>query len=428
MALLAHGAALGDAAPPPDRLAGHGGPVRAITVSDDGMRALTASFDYSVILWDIAGPEAVILHRLTGHAGAVNDADFVPGLAQAVSVGDDGAMAAWDLGSGARIWMTAVDGYKALDLAVSPDGRLAAMAKWDGTARVVDLATGAQTLRLAHRSHVNAVAFDGADRLYTATYDGDVLAWDLATGTMLRPVVSHGWGVNAIALLPGDRLAFGALDGTLGLADLASGEITELVKSDRPVQAVTLSRDGALLGYGDGAGRIGVFTAEGQPVETGPVTQGPVWDFDFVPGTAEIYHVGLDDFAARWRIAPRDFAPIQSELPRRFQISDTADPGELEFLRKCSVCHTLTPDDANRAGPTLYGLFGRVSGSVPGYPYSDALRALNVIWTEDSVAQLFDDGPDVMVPGTKMPIQRLKSVDRRDALIRFLKTATQPAE
>ena len=35
-----------------------------------------------------------------------------------------------------------------------------------------------------------------------------------------------------------------------------------------------------------------------------------------------------------------------------------------------------------------------------------------------------DDGPDVVTPGTKMPVQRLKSVTRRDALIKYLEEAT----
>lgn len=413
----------------PDRLVGHGGPIRAITVSADGARVLTASFDYALILWDIAEAPASVRRRLTGHAAAVNDAAFVPGRGWAVSVGDDGAMAAWDLAAGRKVWMTEVDAYKALDLSVSPTGRRAAMAKWDATARVIDLDTGAETARLEHRSNVNAVLLDGDDRLYTATHAGEIVAWNLAQSPPTRrPLLSHGWGVNALAGLPDGRILFGALDGTVGTVDPATGERTVLATSDRPVQSVKPSHDGALLGYGDGAGRIGVFTAAGQEVETGTVTYGPVWDFDFVPGTTEIYHVGLDDFAARWRIAPRDFAPIQAELPRRFQVRDTADPGEREFLRKCSVCHTLTPDDRGRAGPTLYKLFGRRAGGLAGYPYSEALASLDVVWTEATVAQLFDEGPDVMVPGTKMPIQRLKSVERRDALIRFLKTATAPVE
>ncbi|MEM8555727.1 MAG: cytochrome C [Pseudomonadota bacterium] len=417
--------AFGEAQKLPDRLAGHGGPIRAVTVSDDGTHVLTASFDYALILWDISGPEAKIVHRMTGHAGAVNDAEFVPERNWAVSVGDDGAMAAWDLGTGEMLWLTKVDAYKALDLDLTADGKLAAMGKWDRTARIVDVATGEIVSSLIHRTNVQTVAFDSAGGLLTGTYGGEIWEWDLARpDAALRPLVQHGWGINSIAMLPNGTLVFGALDGTFARVDLFSGITTELAKTDRPIQTVKLSQDNALVGYGDGTGKIGIYTMAGSHVETGVVTYGPVWDFDFVPGTAEIYHVGLDDFAALWRIAPRDFTPIQAELPRRFQIRESEDPGELEFLRKCSVCHTLTPDDAGRAGPTLYGLFGRPSAALPDYPYSKALEDLNVIWTEETVAQLFDDGPDIMVPGTKMPIQRLKSIERRDDLIRYLKTAT----
>ena len=65
---------------------------------------------------------------------------------------------------------------------------------------------------------------------------------------------------------------------------------------------------------------------------------------------------------------------------------------------------------------------------MPGYPYSDALLASDIVWTETTVAQLFDEGPDVVLPGTKMPVQRLTSVTRRDDLIRFLKKATRGVE
>ncbi len=48
------------------------------------------------------------------------------------------------------------------------------------------------------------------------------------------------------------------------------------------------------------------------------------------------------------------------------------------------------------------------------------------MWTPQTVSQLFDEGPDIVTPGTKMPVQRLKSVERRDALIDYLVRATQP--
>ena len=36
---------------------GHGGDVKGVAVSPDGRRALSASFDYSLILWDVARQE-----------------------------------------------------------------------------------------------------------------------------------------------------------------------------------------------------------------------------------------------------------------------------------------------------------------------------------------------------------------------------------
>ncbi len=416
----------------PQTLRGHGGPIQAVAVSATGDRALTGSFDYSLILWDISAADAVILHRMTGHDGAVNDVAFLPGGTRAASVADDGALLLWDLTSGTLAEARRAEPVKAPDIAVSPDGTRAAVARWDGIAHLHDLTTenAPPVILEGHRGNVNAAAFsaDGSV-LWTAAHDGAILEWEAATGALRRPIHRHGWGINALALAGPGRLAFGALDGTVALVDVASGALTQIAKSERPILALKASQDGVLLAYGDGAGTIGVVTAEGlDPVETGPVTFGPVWDLDFVPGTTSLYHAGLDDFAGLWRIAPRDFGPIRAELPRRFQLRDAAGPGELEFLRKCSVCHTLTPDDGNRAGPTLHALFGRRAGTLPGYPYSPALRNLEVTWTEATVAQLFDDGPDVMVPGTKMPIQRLKSVKRRDDLIAFLKSATAPIE
>jgi cytochrome c len=416
--------------PVPDLLTGHGGPVKSIEISADGSRALTASFDYSVILWDITEVNARILWRLLGHDGAVNDAAFLPGETAAVSVGDDGTLMIWDLATGAPAARIPGAPVKTLDVAVSPDGRLAAAARWDGTARLYDLAAAREIAVLeGHRGNVNAVAFapDGAT-LYTAGYDGQILAWSLPEARLIRPVLRHGWGVNSLALLDADRLAFGALDGTAAILDIATGALTPLAATDTPIQSVRAARGGDRLGYSDTAGNIAVFDAQGAPIVDGPVAHGPVWDFAFVPDTGQILHVGLDDFAMRWQIAPPAVDPILSQSPRRFEITDSTDPGALEFQRKCSICHTLTPDDANRAGPTLHKLFGRKVGTVPGYPYSEALLASDIVWTETTVAQLFDEGPDVVLPGTKMPVQRLTSVTRRDDLIRFLKKATQSVE
>jgi cytochrome c len=416
----------------PDRLKGHGGPIKAITISPDGNQALTASFDYSIIHWDISGRTAQILHRFIGHEAAVNDVAFVPDSEHIVSVSDDGSLGIWDLREGRLLTRIGGGEGKAVSVAVSADGAKAAVARWNRTATVYDLHEQNGIVRLTgHKGNVNAVLFsaDGM-RVYTAGHDGQIIEWDSGSGALIRSIYRHGWGINSIAFIDDNRLLFGALDGSAGVVGLAEADpLMPLARSEYPILSVKVSPDGTQLAYGDGEGAIEVFkTDTAKRIADGPVTYGPVWDFAFVPGTEQIYHVGLDDFASRWQVIPREMVPLRSTFPRRFQVMESDDPGELEFYRKCSVCHTLTPDGGNRAGPTLHGLFGRRAGSVPDYEYSPALRNSEIVWTEETVGMLFDHGPDVVVPGTKMPIQRLKSVEHRDALIRFLKKATGSIE
>ncbi len=100
------------------------------------------------------------------------------------------------------------------------------------------------------------------------------------------------------------------------------------------------------------------------------------------------------------------------------------DPGARVF-RACVACHTLRPDEGNRAGPTLAGLFGRRIATLPGYNFSPALKKLDIVWTPETVAKLFELGPATFTPGTKMPEQRITSAEDREALVKFLEKATK---
>ncbi|HEV2955130.1 MAG TPA: c-type cytochrome, partial [Xanthobacteraceae bacterium] len=100
------------------------------------------------------------------------------------------------------------------------------------------------------------------------------------------------------------------------------------------------------------------------------------------------------------------------------------DPGAQVF-RACVACHTLKPDEGDRAGPTLSGLFGRRIATLPGYRFSTALRSLDIVWTPETVSRLFELGPATFTPGTKMPEQKITSAEDRLALVKFLERATR---
>ena len=90
----------------------------------------------------------------------------------------------------------------------------------------------------------------------------------------------------------------------------------------------------------------------------------------------------------------------------------------------CLLYTSDAADEGNRAGPTLAGIFGRKIANLPGYNFSDALKKLDIVWTPETVAKLFEVGPMAYTPGTKMPEQRIGSAEDRAALVQFLEKAT----
>ncbi len=413
-------------------LVGHGGPIKAMRVAPDGTTALSGSFDYSMIVWSLSAEKPVVQTHIREHDSAVNAVAYTPDGERAVSGADDGTVAIWDLKTGEALHRFKDHGGKVVDVAVSADGRLAVSAGWDRTARLwhVDDPAPGPVLE-GHTNNVNAVAFspDGA-RVYTASYDGTIRSWRLPDGVLERTVYNHGWGINTLQVLPGGtKILFGALNGSVRLIDAATGGgDEELVMHDGPVLASAIDSRHGLVATGGSGGHIYVWDLEDFRVKYSfENPNGPIWALDFVDDGQSMYFAGLDDTAFLWQMNPaRPFEPARGTVPRRFQVSEEVGLGERQFARKCSVCHTLSPDDANRAGPSLYGLFGRRAGTLEGYPYSDALKTSTIVWNEETIGKLFDIGPEHYTPGTKMPLQRIKNARIREALIAYLRRATDP--
>jgi len=70
------------------------------------------------------------------------------------------------------------------------------------------------------------------------------------------------------------------------------------------------------------------------------------------------------------------------------------EEGEKTF-RKCKACHMVVSDDGEeivkggRTGPNLYGVIGRVAGSVEDFRYGKGLEEAaeaGFVWTEEALA------------------------------------------
>jgi len=421
-----------------DRHTAHGGPVRGLALSPDGALLVTASFDYSAVVWN--APDLVETATLYGHEAAVNTAAFSADGKMLATAGDDGTVLLWQVEelAAADPQPVKLEGHKGkvVHVAFAADSKTLASASWDGSIGIWPLGDGAvganRPVRFitGHDGPVNAVQFsDDGQFLYSAGYDGQIRYWRLANDEYLRSPVRNGWGVSVFMVdEQADLIAFGGSDGQMVVQRL-SDETPLLRLGDERVPVLSLfyrSSDN-VISFGNAKGRVVlVDTNDWSVVRDFNAANGPIWSLVILPGAESLVVAGLDDFITRWPIY--DFPPEFLEKPgpaRRFHPTKEVANGERQFARKCSVCHTLQVDGKRRAGPTLFGVFGRQAGTLEGYPYSEALLQSDIVWDAASIDRLFKDGPDVVTPGTKMPIQRMKSAQDRQDLVRFLQSATK---
>jgi len=96
-----------------------------------------------------------------------------------------------------------------------------------------------------------------------------------------------------------------------------------------------------------------------------------------------------------------------------------AAAGEKVFAQ-CRACHQVGPTARNLVGPKLNGLFGRKSGTVEGYSYTDANKNSGITWDDATFAEYIRD-PRAKIPGTKMVYAGLKDEQRIKDLTAYLK-------
>jgi cytochrome c len=403
------------------QLRGHGGPVRALAITSDGAQVISGSFDTSAIRWSLSRNVAQQVMRF--HDGPVNAVAVLPD-GRFVTAGGDAHIALWTPRRQSPDHV--FDGHTApvVALAVSPDGKTLASASWDRTVRVWPLAGGRPRVLEGHTQNVNGVAFspDGT-RIITAGYDATIRIWQLADdGVSVHNLPSP---LNSVVVAPdGELLAAGA-DGRVFFLSSTGEELGELQAGATPIIQLALSKDGILAAAATTRGSVAVIHRKERKLLHTLVGPGlPVWSIAFLPDNGTLLTGGTDAMIRRWDATKGE--PIDSML-----VGAPEDPLKryagnhgAEIFRACVACHTLRPDEGQKAGPSLWHVFGRRIATLPGYNFSPALKKLDIVWSKETIAKLFEIGPAHYTPGTKMPEQTIGAVEDREALVDFLARAT----
>jgi cytochrome c len=124
----------------------------------------------------------------------------------------------------------------------------------------------------------------------------------------------------------------------------------------------------------------------------------------------------LEESVTRYAIA---IAAVLTLGPIAAQADGDPVAGKTAF-NKCMVCHS-PKEGENKIGPSLFGIVGRHSHSIPGFVYSDPMKGYDVTWDPATLDNYLVD-PRKTVPGTKMIFVGIKNETERKNLIAYLET------
>jgi hypothetical protein len=190
---------------------GHTGGVTAVALSPDGTEAATAGSDGLVRLWNVRSHKE--LHRINGFAARVRCLAFSPDgkrlLAGLDAASNSAGVEVVDVHSARRV--ASLRGHTATVMAVAfvPAGNHFVSASLDGTLRLWDLATGKQLWRSEHKGGIHdlAVSPDGRQVLTAGFGDRQVRLWNRENGAPLHVFPAHLASVLGVSFARDGRRA-----------------------------------------------------------------------------------------------------------------------------------------------------------------------------------------------------------------------------
>lgn len=222
--------------------------------------------DGRIHVWDIkkgAGALGGLLGArptflLDGHDDWIGQLLVVPHTNYLISVGLDDIICLWDLTNGEEVY--ALEGHEATISAIGANENYLISADWQGTVVLWNIDEGDELHELAgHQAAIQTVKLiSGGKRAATASRDGEIRIWDLATGTCQQTMQSDFGSVRQLITSADEKIAFSLSAVTYNRAagistsmvqawDMDSGEQLTAFGIDRLVEILSIEPDGSLL-------------------------------------------------------------------------------------------------------------------------------------------------------------------------------------
>ncbi|WP_438024701.1 AAA family ATPase [Sorangium sp. So ce233] len=295
----------------------HCGRVGACAITPDGQRVIAVTCHGPLEVRDLATGQ--LLFDLKGHFSWADVCVISPDGQRAVSAcrgfvaSPSPTIEVWDLAARRRLFFLGYhhdfiwEGHRdaVLDGAISPDGRLLVTASLDGTLKVWDLATGRLLSTLEDRSVACCAISPDGQRVVSASDDGLRVGYLLA-GQHLSTIEGTSHGIACCAISPdGQRVVSASRARTLRVWDAVTGQLLSTLHGHASlVTACAMSADGRRVVSASTDRTLRVWDAlTGQLLSTFEGRAGPVTSCAASPDGRRAISACLDGTLEVWDLS-----------------------------------------------------------------------------------------------------------------------------
>lgn len=313
---------------------GHRDVIHAVDIDLEGQRAVSASSDRTIKLWDLR--TGAQLRTFKGHRDLVHTIAFTKNGKFAISGSDDLSLKVWDIEAGTNERTYALHADKILSIVALNDNRRILSSDESGKWLLWDLWSGEVLHDMQSPSgRIWAIAVTPDNRkAFTAGDDHTIGCWLLQDGTCRHRLAAHDDWIWSLRVTPdGKYLISASEDRSIIVWNLRNGQVERVLSGHQAgVRAIDLSRDGkTLVSASEDQSMIVWDFEQGKILRTFTGHDDWVWDMAITPDGKGVLSASDDASLKLWSLTGNTFQ-IEKEAHQKGVRALTLTPDNTHLL------------------------------------------------------------------------------------------------